>query len=210
MEFTFNKYLGESTATELHESTLTKLADKMKTSRCAILTAFTNEDSKRINRANSSKLASALKELGYSYTQIMSTYNELSDDKELPIKELAFFIQCKEGEKILDFDRNLQLLAKKFNQSGVTIIPQGGRNAFILITKEGELGKYGDKIKIGGTNFGTITSNAYSTVNGKDFEFKMINEQDLKCQFKDEKLTSYIGKKVIKEMNDECEKESKK
>lgn len=178
MSFTFEQFLNESTeATPLNESSLTRIQSKIEDSRCATLSAFRNENGKKINRANSAKLASLIKEHGFSYTQIVGHYvEEDKDGKEVPVKELSFFVQNKEGESDADFDKAISEISASFKQECVLIIPKGGKDAFLLgtLNKEDAWLSKGEKFKVGNGTYGKITAQCYSKINGRPFEFKTV------------------------------------
>lgn len=193
MGINFQNYIKESV--DLSENVLNDLLPLAKDNRCAIITPFENVENKNITYGDITKLISALSTLGYTAKKYTIRYYSKEDNKV--IKKFFVFIQNTD-KKITEFDRDVSLLSKRFKQNYVLIIPQGQRNAYLLDVDKNK----GQKQKIKNYPFLTDTIiEAYKLVDGKDYSIKQLTES-LDCEFKDEKLKSYIGKQVIKEMQE--------
>lgn len=167
--------------TELYESSLSRILSKTNDSRCATLTSFRGDQKTADNKKTNSEMASALKALGYSYTQVQGNYVEDKGTKtEKVVKELSFFVQAKDGVSDDEFDKAIFKLGAKYNQDAVLIIPKGGKDAYLWGTsKTCEWLKYGEKSKVGNLTLGSIKTEFFSKIGGRAFEFRGLTEATL-------------------------------
>lgn len=196
--------------TELFESSLSRILKKTQDARCATLTSFRGDQKTADNKKTNSEMASALKALGYSYTQVQGNYVEDKGTKtEKVVKELSFFVQAKEGVSDDEFDKAIFKLGAKYNQDAVLIIPKGGKGAFLWGTsKTCEWLKYGEKSKVGDATFGNIKTEFFSKIGGRSFEFRGLTEATLGEKVA-EPLTNngrYLqekqGKEIVESLNE--------
>lgn len=167
--------------TELYESSLSRILKKTQDARCATLTSFRGDQKTADNKKTNSEMASTLKALGYSYTQVQGNYVEDKGTKtEKVVKELSFFVQAKDGVSDDEFDKAIFKLGAKYNQDAVLIIPRGGKKAFLWGTsKTCEWLKYGEKSQVGDATFGNIKTEFFSKIGGRSFEFRGLTEATL-------------------------------
>ena len=161
----WNKYL-------LKESGLSRVLQHIEAHDCAILTAFRNDpkdmskcakgsvddkdkedNTKALNKRRNRDLKAILLGFDYGVTAVDGSYIEnFEQQDQIEVKEDSLFTVNLNDDP--DFVKNVQEMAEKFCQDSVIIIPQGGKDAYLLGTNKSDFPGYGAKIKVGDLKMG--------------------------------------------------------
>ena len=161
----WNKYL-------LKESGLSRVLQHIEAHDCAILTAFRNDpkdmskcvkgsiddndeegNTKALNKRRNRDLKAILLGFDYGVTAVDGSYIEnFEQQDQIEVKEDSLFTVNLNDDP--DFVKNVQEMAEKFCQDSVIIIPQGGKDAYLLGTNNSDFPGYGEKIKVGDLKMG--------------------------------------------------------
>jgi len=161
----WNKYL-------LKESGLSRVLQHIEAHDCAILTAFRNDpkdmskcakgsvddndkegNTKALNKRRNRDLKAILLGFDYGVTAVDGSYIEnFEQQDQIEVKEDSLFTVNLNDDP--DFVKNVQEMAEKFCQDSVIIIPQGGKDAYLLGTNDSDFPGYGEKIKVGDLKMG--------------------------------------------------------
>ena len=144
----WNKYTKEV----LTESSLSRLYTHTQANQTAIITAFRNDPEdgegcvmdlqpvegnspEQKNIARNRDLEATLKSFGYGVTKVQGTYIEnYKEENAIEVKEPSFFVHNLGDDS--KFFANLEMLAQKFCQDSVLLIPQGGEGAYLKGTND--------------------------------------------------------------------------
>ena len=193
----WNKYTKEL----LQESSLSRLWTHMQNHQTAMITAFRDdpEDGEdcvmdpqpaegnspgQKNKDRNRDLKATLLKFGYGVTAVQGTYIEnYMKDNAVEVKEDSMFIVNLEDDP--QFFTNLEMLAQKFCQDSVLLVPQGGEGAYLKGTNNSYPGLGKDE-KVG------------SFTGGKEGEF-MTRVKGRPAVFKEE-LETYASKPRLSRM----------
>ena len=193
----WNKYTKEV----LNESSLSRLWTHMQNHQTAMITAFRDdpEDGEECisdpqpsegrtalqkNKDRNRDLKATLLKFGYGVTAVQGTYIENYMKKNaIEVKEDSMFIVNLEDAP--QFFTNLEMLAQKFCQDSVLLVPQGGEGAYLKGTNNSYPGLGKDE------EVGSFTG-------GKEGEF-MTRVKGRPVVFKEE-LETYASKSRLSRM----------
>ena len=177
----WNKYL-------LKESGLSRVLQHIEAHDCAILTAFRNDpkdmskcvkgsvddndeegNTKALNKRRNRDLKAILLGLDYGVTAVDGSYIEnFEQQDQIEVKEDSLFTVNLNDDP--DFVKNVQEMAEKFCQDSVIIIPQGGKDAYLLGTNDSDFPGYGEKVEVGNLKMGK-EAEFMTRVNNRPFTF---------------------------------------
>tara|TARA_R100000908_G_C3714015_1_gene119510 strand:+ start:210 stop:842 length:633 start_codon:yes stop_codon:yes gene_type:complete len=177
----WNKYL-------LKESGLSRVLQHIEAHDCAILTAFRNDpkdmskcvkgsvddndeegNTKALNKRRNRDLKAILLGLDYGVTAVDGSYIEnFEQQDQIEVKEDSLFTVNLNDDP--DFVKNVQEMAEKFCQDSVIIIPQGGKDAYLLGTNNSDFPGYGEKVEVGNLKMGK-EAEFMTRVNNRPFTF---------------------------------------
>jgi len=183
----WNKYL-------LNESSLSRLHQHISEHDTAAITAFRTDPSLDVdcvnavppseqeenvheaNKARNRNLKAVLLRKGFGVTRVDGSYIENFDDidNRKEVSEESFFVVNLKDKP--EFNNDIEDLGKMFCQDSVLIIPQGGKDAFLLGTNNSWPGL--GQIEIVGDFKGGEEAEFMSRVKRRPFVFKEIHAQD--------------------------------
>ena len=193
----WNKYTKEV----LNESSLSRLWTHMQDHQTAMITAFRNDPEGgedcvmepqpaegnspgQKNKDRNRDLKATLLKFGYGVTAVQGTYIEnYMKDNAVEVKEDSMFVVNLEDDP--QFFTNLEMLAQKFCQDSVLLVPQGGEGAYLKGTNNSYPG-LGKSEEVG------------SFTGGKEGEF-MTRVKGRPVVFKEE-LETYASKSRLSRM----------
>lgn len=154
----------------LTESGLSRLYQHMMEHDSAILSAFRNEYSNKENYERSRELKAQLLSAGYGVTKTDGSYVENFDTPEaIEVAEQSLFISNRGGAA--DFINEIARLGEEYEQDSVLIIPEGGQDAYLLGTRQGnDFPPFGQQINVGNVKMGE-EAEFMSRVKGRPFVF---------------------------------------
>ena len=186
----------------LTEKSLSRTWTHMQDYQTALITAFRNDPEngegcvtdlqpvegsspKKKNLARNKDLKATLLKFGYGVTAVWGTYVEdFEKVTAIEVKEPSFFVHNQENDP--KFFANLEMLAQKFCQDSVLLVPQGGEGAYLKGTNEGGYPGLGKSEKVG------------SFTGGKEGEF-MTRVKGRPVVFKEE-LETYKSQSRLSRM----------
>jgi len=157
----WNKYTKEL----LTEKSLSRTWTHMQDYQTALITAFRDnpedgegcvmdpqpvegEDALDKNKMRNRDLKATLLSFGYGVTAVQGTYIEnYMKDNAIEVKEPSFFVHNQENDP--KFFANLEMLAQKFCQDSVLLVPQGGEGAYFKGTNTGGYPGLGKSEEVG-------------------------------------------------------------
>ena len=193
----WNKYTKEV----LNESSLSRLWTHMQDHQTAMITAFRDDPENgedcvmapqpaegnspgQKNKDRNRDLKATLLKFGYGVTAVQGTYIEnYMKDNAVEVKEDSMFVVNLEDDP--QFFINLEMLAQKFCQDSVLLVPQGGEGAYLKGTNNSYPG-LGKSEEVG------------SFTGGKEGEF-MTRVKGRPVVFKEE-LETYASKSRLSRM----------
>jgi len=193
----WNKYTKEV----LNESSLSRLWTHMQGHQTAMITAFRDdpengedcaaepqpaegETALQKNKDRNRDLKATLLKFGYGVTAVQGTYIEnYMKDNAVEVKEDSMFVVNLEDDP--KFFANLEMLAQKFCQDSVLLVPQAGEGAYLKGTNDSYPG-LGKSEKVG------------SFTGGKEGEF-MTRVKGRPVVFKEE-LETYKSQSRLSRM----------
>jgi len=154
----------------LTESGLSRLYQHMMDYDSAIISAFRNEYTNKQNYERSRELKAQLLSAGYGVTKIDGSYIENFETPEaIEVSEQSLFISNRGGAA--DFINEIARLGEEYEQDSVLIIPEGGQDAYLLGTRQGnDFPPYGQQITVGNIKMGG-EAEFMSRVKGRPFVF---------------------------------------
>ena len=154
----------------LTESGLSRLYQHMMEHDSAIISAFRNEYVNKENYGRSRELKAQLLSAGYGVTKIDGSYIENFETPEaIEVSEQSLFISNRGGDA--DFINDIARLGEEYEQDSVLIIPEGGQDAYLLGTRQGnDFPPYGQQITLGNVKMGG-EAEFMSRVKGRPFVF---------------------------------------
>ena len=154
----------------LTESGLSRLYQHMMDYDSAIIPAFRNEYTNKQNYERSRELKAQLLSAGYGVTKIDGSYIENFETPEaIEVSEQSLFISNRGGAA--DFINEIARLGEEYEQDSVLIIPEGGQDAYLLGTRQGnDFPPYGQQITVGNVKMGG-EAEFMSRVKGRPFVF---------------------------------------
>ncbi len=160
----WNKYL-------LNEGGLSRVWTHIQEHEGAIISAFRNEYTNKENYERSRKLKAFLFDLGYGVKKIKGSYIENFETPEaIEVVEQSLFVSNRLDNT--KFKSDIAALGKQFEQDSVLFIPQGGKNAYLYGTREGnDFPPLDQSIEVGDLKMGE-ESEFMSRVNGRPFVFR--------------------------------------
>ena len=100
------------------------------------------------NKMRNRDLKATLLKFGYGVTAVQGTYIEnYMKDNAIEVKEPSFFVHNQENDP--KFFANLEMLAQKFCQDSVLLVPQGGEGAYFKGTNGAEFPGLGKSQEVG-------------------------------------------------------------
>ena len=160
----WNKYL-------LTESSLSRVLGHIMEHDSAIVTSFRGEYSRKENYERNRKLKAHLLSVGYGVTKIEGSYIEnFETPQAIEVSEQSFFVSNRNDDSAF-FD-SIESLGEQYEQDSVLIIPLGGKDAYLIGTREGnDFPPKGDRISVGDLKMGE-ESEFMSRVGKRPFVFK--------------------------------------
>ena len=154
----------------LTESGLSRLYQHMMEHDSAIISAFRNEYTNKQNYERSRELKAQLLSAGYGVTKIDGSYIENFETPEaIEVSEQSLFISNRGGAA--DFINEIARLGEEYEQDSVLIIPEGGQDAYLLGTRQGnDFPPFGQQITVGNVKMGG-EAEFMSRVKGRPFVF---------------------------------------
>tara|TARA_R110002020_G_scaffold159781_2_gene343896 strand:+ start:3199 stop:3795 length:597 start_codon:yes stop_codon:yes gene_type:complete len=154
----------------LTESGLSRLYQHMMDYDSAIISAFRNEYTNKQNYERSRELKAQLLSAGYGVTKIDGSYIENFETPEaIEVSEQSLFISNRGGAA--DFINEIARLGEEYEQDSVLIIPEGGQDAYLLGTRQGnDFPPFGQQITVGNVKMGG-EAEFMSRVKGRPFVF---------------------------------------
>jgi hypothetical protein len=149
----------------LTEKSLSRTWTHMQDYQTALITAFRDnpdddegcvmdsqpvegEDALDKNKMRNRDLKATLLSFGYGVTAVQGTYIEnYMKDNAIEVKEPSFFVHNQENDP--KFFANLEMLAQKFCQDSVLLVPQGGEGAYFKGTNGAEFPGLGKSQEVG-------------------------------------------------------------
>jgi len=154
----------------LTESGLSRLYQHMMDYDSAIISAFRNEYTNKQNYERSRELKAQLLSAGYGVPKTDGSYIENFETPEaIEISEQSLFISNRGGAA--NFINEIARLGEEYEQDSVLIIPEGGQDAYLLGTRQGnDFPPYGQQITVGNVKMGG-EAEFMSRVKGRPFVF---------------------------------------
>jgi|TARA_R110000824_G_scaffold170181_2_gene347454 hypothetical protein len=185
----WNKYL-------LTESSLSRIYGHIMDHDSAILTAFRNEYSKKQNYKRNRELKAQLLSLGYGVTKVAGSYIEnFESPQAVEVSEQSYFVSNRKDAP--GFVESIKSLGEQYEQDSVLIIPEGGKDAYLIGTREGnDFPPFGDQISVGDLKMGR-SAEFMSKVKGRPIVFK----EELETYDKLSKNSRWTVKKMVENVN---------
>ena len=154
----------------LTESGLSRLYQHMMEHDSAIISAFRNEYPKKENYERSRELKAQLLSSGYGVTKVDGSYIENFETPEaIEVSELSYFVSNRKGNQ--EFVNDIARLGEQYEQDSVLIIPEGGKDAYLLGTRaDNDFPPMGQQIRVGNVKMGD-EAEFMSRVKGRPFVF---------------------------------------
>ena len=154
----------------LAESGLSRLYQHMRDHDSAIISAFRNEYPKKENYERSRELKAQLLSSGYGVTKVDGSYVENFETPEaIEVSELSYFVSNRKGNQ--EFVNDIAKLGEQYEQDSVLIIPEGGKDAYLLGTRaDNDFPPMGQQITVGNVKMGD-EAEFMSRVKGCPFVF---------------------------------------
>lgn len=158
----------------LTESSLQRIWSKTQEFECVMISAFRDGLSHSDNKGRSRKLLQQLLSLGYSCTKVRGGYVEKTSDGDKEVTEESYFVTNQNNDA--QFLHNLKKLGMKYDQDSILIITKQGKEIYLYGTNNSEFPGKNQKHKLGTASYGSITSEYFTKVGGRAFEFKQLKE----------------------------------
>jgi len=155
----------------LTESSLSRLYDHIMEHESAILTAFRGEYQNKENYERNRELKAKLLANGYGVTKVDGSYVENFETPEaLEVSEQSLFVSNRNNDS--EFFEVIASLGEEYEQDSVLMIPQEGREAYLVGTSEkNEFPPYGEQLSVGNMKMGD-EAEFMSKIRGRPFVFK--------------------------------------
>ena len=138
----------------LTESGLSRIYGHIMEHDSAILTAFRNEYTNAENYQRNRELKAHLLSMGYGVTKVDGSYIEnFETPQAIEVSEQSFFVSNRSDSP--GFFEDIESLGQQYEQDSVLIIPMGGKDAYLIGTREGnDFPPFGESIAVGGLKMG--------------------------------------------------------
>jgi hypothetical protein len=155
----------------LKESGLSRIYKHIMEHDSAILSAFRGEYRKKENYGRSRELKAQLLEQGYGVTKIAGSFVEnFEKPGQIEVSEQSLFVSNRHDDP--EFFSNIAEYGEEYEQDSVLIIPMGGKEAYLLGTKEeNDFPPHGEEISVGNLKMGE-EAEFMSRIKGRPFIFK--------------------------------------
>lgn len=168
----------------LNESSLSRLHQHISEHECAVISAWRDDTSDMSkcgdsaivgdkNEARGKNLKATLLQKGYGVTAIDGSYIENFGDKDVSkhveVKEDSLFVANLNDSS--DFAKTIETLGKRFCQDSVLIIPQGGKDAYLVGTNDDQFVGLGNSMSIGDFHAGE-EAQIMSKIRGRPIVFR--------------------------------------
>tara|TARA_R110000824_G_scaffold183784_3_gene364835 strand:+ start:927 stop:1553 length:627 start_codon:yes stop_codon:yes gene_type:complete len=152
------------------ESSLSRVHQHMMDHDSAIFSAFRGENTEKQNRRRSRELKAQLLQQGYGVTKVDGSYVEnFNTPTALEVAEQSLFVSNRYNDP--EFFENVAILSDDYAQDSALMIPRGGKEAYLLGTKEeNDFPPKGEKISVGDLKMGE-EAEFMSRVRGRPFTF---------------------------------------
>jgi hypothetical protein len=168
----------------LNESSLSRLHQHISEHECAVISAWRDDTSDMSkcddsavpgdeNRTRGRDLKATLLQKGYGVTAIDGSYienfGEEDVSKHVEVKEDSLFVANMKNTP--DFAKTIESLGKRFCQDSVLIIPQGGKDAYLIGTNDDQFVGLGNTMNIGDFHAGE-EAQIMSKIRGRPIVFR--------------------------------------
>ena len=155
----------------LIESSLSRVYGHIMEYDSAIITAFRGEYTNKQNYERNRKLKAHLLSVGYGVTKVDGSYIEnFETPQAIEVSEQSFFVSNRRDDPVF-FD-SIDSFGQKYEQDSVLIIPIGGKDAYLIGTKEGnDFPPFGQRITVGNLKMGR-EDEFMSKIKGRPIVFK--------------------------------------
>jgi len=176
----------------LTESGLSRIYGHIMEHDSAILTAFRNEYTNAENYQRNRELKAHLLSMGYGVTKVDGSYIEnFETPQAIEVSEQSFFVSNRSDSP--GFFEDIESLGQQYEQDSVLIIPMGGKDAYLIGTREGnDFPPFGESIAVGGLKMGH-EDEFMSRVGGRPIVFK----EELETYEKLSKNSRWAIKKLL-------------
>ena len=178
----------------LTESSLSRVYGHIIQHDSAIITAFRGEYTNKQNYERNRKLKAHLLSVGYGVTKVDGSYIEnFETPQAIEVSEQSFFVSNRVDDPAF-FD-SIESLGEQYEQDSVLIIPIGGKDAYLIGTREGnDFPPKGDRMSVGNLKMGE-ESEFMSRVGKRPFVFK----EELETYDKLSKNSRWAIKKLLED-----------
>lgn len=184
----------------LNESSLSRIWRHVQDHQAGAISGYRDGNSKSENRRNNQEISAFLRSRGYSVTGVQGNYIEnFGSDNQKEVGEPSFFVVDIADKGTLE--RDLRALGERFDQDSILVVPQGGKNAYLVGTskRDDAFPDYGQKVKVGSGRFGKVAGQFLSRIRGREFTFESVDDpQTINGKWAMSKIAEQVESDLIK------------